>query len=519
MVNSFHFHPYKDTKVSTGSQISKPGISVTQCFYGCLTVTRCQGVNYHPGNQHCFLVSEVDDIESQLQNDAGWIFYEKKEQIKKIDVPFTKDVNIEGEFYPNYEKLLWKIPEFSTAWSMKFKIKIKEQPAFDAKLFTFQTDARKSIFSIIILKFDDSTENIIQANLTTNDGSVVALTLKKKHFVKAISEQNWISVHFKMMKMEGSNYRLYAFVNESNSPLILVDRIDVEKPQTVKEQLRLYHDSEPNSRPKVLLKDFKFEQFETHTWMTTKMACIQDNNLDVIGNIPTINQCKELCEKYSKCVSMDYNLVSHNCYLSAVTKATVPSDYHEPCYLSPDSGTYTEIKRNDGAVTNVEKYPRLTLQTLPKWSFNFYVHIKIKQYGIALSRHANIFQFVDISNGHNNRFPSLFVKDDFTVLYSFNTRYSSFNPKYKYHFYTPSISSNQWYRFEFEHKIQQDGSYIMTTKMDGVVINQATKTGLDFESANIPGPINVKLGFADGGNDAAKFHIKEFFYAVNELDD
>ena len=78
------FDPHRDSKLSSGSQISKPGTSVTQCFYGCLTETSCQGVNYHPGNQHCVLVSGVDDVESQLQNDAGWILYEKKEERKKV---------------------------------------------------------------------------------------------------------------------------------------------------------------------------------------------------------------------------------------------------------------------------------------------------------------------------------------------------------------------------------------------------------------------------------------------------
>ena len=73
--------------------------------------------------------------------------------------------------------------------------------------------------------------------------------------------------------------------------------------------------------------------------------------------------------------------------------------------------------------------------------------------------------------------------------------------------------------FELEHKIQPDGTYKISIKIDGKVVGEKIKSNLNFASSTMLGRIHVKLGFADGHNLAAKCHIKEFFYTANELED
>ena len=122
--------------------------------------------------------------------------------IRRRLVSFNLSLKI-SEFSPTYGKLLWKIPEFTGIWEMRFKIKIVEQPTYNAKLFSFQNDAKKSIFGIIILNVESSSENIIEVNLATKNESMATLKLNKRHFKEVVGGSKWIEIRFKMMKIQG----------------------------------------------------------------------------------------------------------------------------------------------------------------------------------------------------------------------------------------------------------------------------------------------------------------------------
>eukprot|EP00111_Clytia_hemisphaerica_P002106 TCONS_00005924-protein len=76
------------------------------------------------------------------------------------------------------------------------------------------------------------------------------------------------------------------------------------------------------------------------SWSVTKNACIKNNNEKTYRNIQTLQECQDYCERESWCQSLDYNIVTKNCYLSKLTSSS--SFYKNPCHVTPDDYVYAE---------------------------------------------------------------------------------------------------------------------------------------------------------------------------------
>ncbi|XP_066913638.1 uncharacterized protein [Clytia hemisphaerica] len=525
------FDPQKDSKVSSGSQISKPGISVTQCFYGCLTVTRCQGVNYHPSNQHCVLVSEVDDIESQLQNDAGWIFYEKKQNNQESTTEISNDVSIRGEFMMIYGKLLQVIPRFGRVWTLDFDFKLLEEPEVFSLIFRIKGHDMTSTVMKIILVGTNNKEEFLRVSLKPNQSTNLKLSVQRNQIRTGILNQ-WHKLRVIST--------IVAFPDISNIYLLFNGALVAMKTSnklTNYANVLLYHDLK-GSQPKILLRDFKFNQTEDIlSWDPIKDACIVGNNMKTYNNFPDdINACKEKCEQDSRCKSIDHNQGNNICYISEATALSAPSDYSEPCTVNNVlyDVDYTEITREEkGKLLDLSS--DTPLEVLPKFYYQFIVSIKIRPIAILPNNNWHrLYWFVTpgVEKDTGIRIPKMHIKysgnNEFTIHAEFDNEPLSGNVPNSWSQIERiniieefEIPIAQWSTIEFITRFKSNNIFNIEIKVNGQVdfTRDFTITAAHITKDAYREGVEVLLGYSGWSDDYKNnLQVKDFWYGRYDLD-
>ena len=80
-------------------------------------------------------------------------------------------------------------------------------------------------------------------------------------------------------------------------------------------------------------RDFAAPQYEYHgNFSAGEEGCIKDHNKIKKKGISSLDDCKEACDDYSWCLSIEYNSNTKVCHLSEDTKNSVSSEnWNSPC--------------------------------------------------------------------------------------------------------------------------------------------------------------------------------------------